>query len=123
MARRFNGDKEPPKVKPLRYRIDPTAEQSDNLDNLLAELESIKHTIDNHTYLDMLDILKGRQLALAKRIDRIKGTPKDAPQSDYTGYTVHRVTLGDRIRWAVTPARFKLALGLFVVCWIISKNI
>lgn len=123
MARRFSGEPEAPKVKPLRYRIDPTAEQSDTLDNLLAELEKEKHKISSDDYFDMLDILKGRQLALSKRIDRLKGTPKEIPQGDYTGYTVHRVSIGDRIRWTLTPARFKALLVVFVVCWFISKNI
>lgn len=121
MAGRFSGgDDDKPKVKPLRYRIDPTAEQSDTLDNLLAELEKEKHKISSDDYFDMLDILKGRQLALSKRIDRLKGKPKEV---DYSGYTVHRVSIGDRIRWTLTPFRFKALLVCFVVCWIISKNI
>ncbi|WYV99780.1 hypothetical protein Roomu2_00100 [Pseudomonas phage vB_PpuM-Roomu-2] len=120
MARRFTGEPDPPKVKPLRYRIDPTAEQADTLDNLLAELESVKGQISGDDYFDMLDILKGRQQALAKRIDRLKGTPKVV---DYAGYSVRKVTIVDRIRWAFTPERFKALLVIFVVCWFISKNI
>ncbi len=117
MARRFSGAPEAPKVKPLRYRIDPTAEQSDQLDSLLTELESIKGQISGDDYLDMVAILKGRQQALTKRVDRIKGTPKGG---DCEGY---RITWLDRLDWEITPFRCKLAIVCAVVIWIISKNL
>ncbi len=58
---------------PLRYRIDPTAEKSDQLDKLLAELEAKAPTMEDSDYHDLKAILKGQQEALHKRVDRLKG--------------------------------------------------
>lgn len=71
MARRSFSAPDAPQVKPLRYRIDPTAEQSDILDGLLAELEKERDKISPDDYADMVAILKGRQHALDKRVSKL----------------------------------------------------
>jgi len=112
--------KEPKPPKPLRYRIDPTAEQADHLDKLLSELESQSGQMDADDYFDLRAILEGRQQALAKRIAKLKGP--EPVQIDCT----HKVPWSARVRMAMprlTPSQFKWALGCVVVLWFIQKNI
>lgn len=108
-----------PVSKPLRYRIDPTAEQADKLDAMLAELESQASGMDYDDYTDLKDILEGRQKALAARVRRLKSQPL----ADVVHQKI-KVPWSTRLRWAIPigPVGFKVCMGLFVLIWLIAKN-
>lgn len=111
--------KKTPAPKPLRYRIDPTAEQADKLDAMLAELESQASGMDYDDYTDLKDILEGRQKALAARVRRLKGQPL----ADVVHQKI-RVPWRTRVRWTIPlgPVGFKVCMGLVVLIWLIAKN-
>lgn len=125
MARPLNGgDTKPKPVKPLRYRIDPTAEKLDTLDNLERELErSNAKGMPPELYFELLGKLQADRAAIIKRRD--KGKPPEEPDYDAMPFypsPSKRALVRYWIASNVTNRTFKWLLFIVILFWFYCKN-
>lgn len=126
MARSLNGGERTPKpIKPLRYRIDPTAEKLDNLDRLESELERDNAKgMPAELYFELLEKLQADRAAIIKRRD--KGKPIEEDEKDYenmpfTPCPPRHKLLFYKVRNEFTQQHFAWILGFIVLCWMLRK--
>lgn len=125
MARSLNGGEPTPKpIKPLRYRIDPTAEKLDVLDNLERELErSNAKGMPPELYFELLEKLQADRAGIIARRD--KGKPKEEP--DYNAMPFYpsppkRTLIRYWLASNVTDRTFKWLLFIIILFWFYCKN-
>lgn len=130
MARSLNGgERAPPKpIKPLRYRIDPTAEKLDALDKLEAELEWQNRTqaLDPDLYFELTDKLHTDRTALIKKRDKALGVNSDDEKYDDMPYTkqpdLYSLNmLWYRVRTSFDQVHFGWILGIIILLWMLRK--
>lgn len=126
MARSFSGgDSQRPPPKPLRYRIDPTAEKLDALDKLEAELEWQNRTqgLDPELYFELLAKLQADRAAIIKKRD--KGKPI-GDEKDYDAMPYHKSPLVYKVAWyrlkgGFNQHHFSWILGIIILLWMLRK--
>ena len=122
MARSLNGgERAPPKaVKPLRYRIDPTAEKLDALDKLETELEWQNRTqaLDPELYFELKDKLQADRAALTKKRD--KDLPPELPPPIKTGWEGPLQDRPEKALWSV--GRIILICLILYIVWKFLTN-
>lgn len=127
VARSLNGgERAPPKpIKPLRYRIDPTAEKLDALDKLEAELDWQNRTqgLDPELYFELLAKLQADRAAIIKKRD--KGKPIE-DEKDYDAMPYHRSppvykAAWYRLRDGFNQHHFTWILGIIILLWMLRK--
>jgi hypothetical protein len=124
MARSLNGGERSPRpVKPLRYRIDPTAEKLDALDTLERELErDNKKGMPSELYHELLGKLQADRAAIIKRRD--KGKPeeeKDYESMPFTPSPPRHKLLYWKVRNGFTVKHYEWILFFVVLCWMLRK--